>query len=107
MLRFGRLRLGSTFGTTMRGTHFNIRWKAGAGLAPLLRSIKAFAARHDLALMPPGGRKPMVEPWGRKPYTVRWWRNKEHEHVESDDPAALDPFKDADFAQISWELYDR
>jgi len=27
--------------------------------------------------------------------------------VESDDPAALDPFKDADFAQISWELYDR
>ena len=91
----------------MRGTHFNIRWKTGAELAPLLRSIEAFAARHDLALMPPGGRKPMVEPWGRKPYSVKWWRNERFEHVESDDPAALDPLKDPDFAAIFWELYDR
>jgi hypothetical protein len=91
----------------MRGTHFIIRWKTGAELAPLVRSIEAFAARHELALMPPGGRKPMVEPWGRKPYSVKWWRNERFEHVESDDPTALDPLKDPDFAVILWELYDR
>ncbi len=91
----------------MRGTHFNIRWKMGTELAPLLRSIEAFAARHELALMPPGGRKPMVEPWGRRPYSVKWWRNQKIEPVESDDPAALNPLNDPDFAQILWELCDR
>lgn len=29
------------------------------------------------------------------------------ESAESDDPAALNPLNDPDFAQILWELYDR
>jgi hypothetical protein len=91
----------------MRGTNLHIRWKSGAELPPLLCSIEAFAARHDLALMPLGGRKPMVEPWGRKPYRVKWWRHGRIEAVESDDPAALNPLNDSDFAAIFWELYDR
>jgi hypothetical protein len=99
--------LSVTFGVAMRGTHVNIRWKTGTELAPLLRAIEAFAARHELALMPPGGRKPMVEPWGRKPYSVKWWRSGRIERVESGDPAGLNPLNDLDFAALSWELYDR
>ncbi|HYG34628.1 MAG TPA: hypothetical protein VEC99_07590 [Clostridia bacterium] len=92
----------------MRGTHVNICWKAGIELAPLLRRVEAFAGRHELTLMPSEGRKPgYLEPWGRKPYGVKWWRNQKIESVESDDPAALNPLSDPDFAQILWELYDR
>jgi len=43
---------------------------------PLLYCVEHFAVRHELALMPPEGRKPgYLEPWGGKSYRVMWWRN--------------------------------
>jgi hypothetical protein len=93
----------------MRGTHVNIRWKAGAELAPLLHRIQAFAARYDLGLMPPAGRKPgCVEPWGKKPYKFHWWNRSEKKgrSSETDDPTALAPLEDSEFGALYWELYN-
>src|SRR2546423_1653533 len=92
----------------MRGTHVNFRWKTGIELAPLVRCVQAFAGGHDLTLMPPEGRRSgCLEPRRSKPYNVKWWRNQKIESVESDDPIALNPLNDPDFAAISWGLYDR
>jgi len=89
-----------------KSTSIDVCWTAGTELTPLLGGLEAFASRHNLLLMPPGGQKPgRVPPWGAKPYSIHYSKGKRIETIETDEPAELEPLKDPDFRGIYWELY--
>jgi hypothetical protein len=90
----------------LRGTYVDVFWHAGIELKALLEGVAGFSARHGLALMPLGGKKPgYLPPHGLRPYRITF-READVSSVETDDVIAARPFHNPRFNGVYWELYD-